>query len=94
VHTRLAANAIVRVNLHYPVGALAKRRSRANIHARRFFTLITAQNRETPANRRELALLGVLNPGTKTPERHIVLGFASNGAGVTANAARVVDDKS
>ena len=41
----------------------------------------------------KFAFLDVLDPDAKDPDRHVVLFFAGNGAGVTADTAVVVDNK-
>jgi hypothetical protein len=53
--------------------------------------VVTAEYREVPPRVRELALLDVLDPGAEDAERNAILLFARHGAGVAADASRLVD---
>jgi len=55
--------------------------------------MITPQHGKETTRVGILALLYVFNPGSESPERHFVFGFAGDGAGVTADAFAMVYDE-
>jgi hypothetical protein len=46
-----------------------------------------------PSNQGERAFFDAFDPSSETAERHLVLGFAGNGAGVATDAPSVIDHK-
>jgi hypothetical protein len=64
---------------------------RADRDARREFAVIAPHHAEQPAIVRKFALLDVLDPGAIDAERHLMLTFTGDGAGVTTDAFAVVD---
>jgi hypothetical protein len=81
------------VEVDDPVGAGEKSAGRTDRDARRVIAMITPQNREISADVRERPLLDVFHPSPKIAERHFVLGFARDGAGMAADAAAIIDNK-
>ena len=55
--------------------------------------MIAAKHREEPASVRIFALFNVLDPGSKRPERHLVLRLAGDSARVAPDAFAMVYDK-
>ena len=55
--------------------------------------MVAARDLERAPRLREDALLDVLDPGAGHAQRHLVLGLAGHRAGVTADAAPVVDQE-
>jgi hypothetical protein len=56
--------------------------------------VVTSKHREVPARIRVAALLDVLHPGAIHAHRDVMLFFARHRAGMTADAAILIDDKS
>ena len=56
--------------------------------------MVAAHHAEQPSRIRKTAFLDVLDPRAIDADRHLVLSLAGDGAGVTADAFAVVDDKS
>ena len=56
--------------------------------------MIAAHDGKYPACVGELPLFYILDPGPIDPDRDIMLGFAGNRAGVTADAVAIVDNES
>ena len=93
VHAALTADALRRVDVDDSVRALVERGHRTDRDAGRVCALITAQDSEVSADGREGPCLCVLDPGPEVPDGDAVLALASDGAGVTADAPRVVYDE-
>ena len=56
--------------------------------------MITPHDGKYPARVGELPLFYILDPGPIDPDRHIMLGFAGNRAGVAADTVAIVDYES
>jgi hypothetical protein len=56
--------------------------------------MIAPHDRERALGVRPRALLNVLDPRAVDPERDLMLRLASNGARVTSDARRLIDDES
>ncbi len=93
LHAGLAADAGFGVELHNAVGALIHGRGGADVDAGRVGAVVAARHLEEAAGVGEGALLHVLHPGAVNADRHLVLRLAGGGAGVTADALAVVNDK-
>ena len=78
------------VELDDAVVALVERCDRADRHARGVGALVAPQHGEVALHGRELADLGVLDPGAEVADRHLVLGLAGDGARVATDAATLV----
>jgi hypothetical protein len=55
--------------------------------------VIAPEHRKEPPRVRVLAFLDVFDPGSKLAQRNFILGLASDGARVAANAFAVIDDE-
>ena len=77
-----------------PSGRRNKRHGGADFNARRVVAMVAAEHREVPARVRVVAFLDVLDPGAIHAHRDVVFFFTGNRAGVTADAAVLIDDKS
>jgi len=93
VHARLAANAIVVLEVDDAVVRTEQRRGRADRHARRVFALVAPHDVELAGDVGEGTGLDVLDPRSIDAERHVVFALAGNGASMTANAVVTVEKK-
>src|SRR5262245_48607627 len=93
LHAGFAADAAIAVEVHDAVIAAEQRGHWADGDARRVVAVIAAEHREEASRVWILALLDVLDPGSKGAERDFVFGFAGDRAGVTSDALAVVDDE-
>jgi hypothetical protein len=93
LHAGLTADASLAVEIDDAVGSAEKRDGRADLDAGGVIAVIAAQNAEMPPHIRIAAFLNVLNPRAIYSDRNVVLFFASDGAGVTADAAVVIYEK-
>ena len=93
LHARLAADATGRIKFNDAVGALVHGRHRTDTHARRVGAVVAAGHLEVASDIGIGAGLHVLDPRAIDAQWHLVLRLAGGGAGVTANALAVVDDK-
>src|SRR5581483_5709956 len=93
LHARLAADAALVVEIDDAVGAAKERHRRADFDARRVVAVIAAQHREVPPRVRVAALLDVFDPRAIHADGDVVLLLAGQRAGMTADAAVLVDDK-
>ena len=94
LHARFAADATVGIEIDDAVRAQKQRRNRADLHAGRIGAVVAAVNGERTARIGERSLLHVLDPGAVDPQGDVVFRLAGHRAGVTADAAAIVDDKS
>ena len=94
LHAGLAADAALVVEVDDTVGATKKRNRRADLDARRVVAVIAAQHGEVAPRVWVLPFLDVLHPSTIHAERDVVLFFARHRAGVAADAAVLIDEKS
>ncbi len=94
LHTSLASNATPIVKVDDSVVPGVKSGDRTDCHAGCIVTMIAPHDRKQSTRVWELALLDILHPSSVDSDRDAVFAFAGNRAGVTANTATVVDDKS
>ncbi len=94
VHTGLAANAVVVLEVHDPIVSAVEGGRGADRHARSILTLVATHHRELAGNVGESTGLDVLHPGAVDSERDVMLALAGNGASVTANTRIAVEEKS
>ena len=90
---RLAADTPPVVEIDDTVLARVESLGRAYIHAGRVCTMVAAHHAEQPSRIGELAFFYVFDPGPVNADRHVVLGFAGDGARVATDAFAVVDDE-
>src|SRR5208282_5427967 len=91
LHTGLAANTAIGVEIDDPVFALIHRRHWANRDARRLLTMVAARDLKYSPRVGKDAFLHVLYPGPVHAHRHLVLGLARHRAGVAPDAFAVID---
>jgi len=72
LHTRLATDAAVSVEVDDAVVAAEQGSHRANRYARSVFAVIASEHGKEAASVGEFALFDVLNPRSKSAERHFV----------------------
>jgi len=89
----LAPDAPTAVEIDDAVGTTVEGDGRTDRHARRVVTVVAPEDGEVPPGVRVLPLLDVLHPRPEGAEGHAVLFLAGDGARVTADAARLVDDE-
>ena len=82
------------VKIDDAVRAGEKSARRTDSHAGRVFTVVATQDGEIAPDIGKCSLFDMLHPRAKVSQGNFMLRFASHGAGVTAYAAAVVDDKS
>jgi hypothetical protein len=88
-----AADATPLVEIHNAVIAPVQSRDRTNFDARRIIAMIASASPRTAAACWGTRLFDIFHPGAIDACRHLVLGFASDGAGMAADALAVVDDE-
>jgi hypothetical protein len=88
-----AADAAARVEINDSVRAREKRRHRTNLDARRIRAVIAAHHGKQSARVRETPFFDVFNPRAINADWNFVFGFTSDGAGVTADAFAIINDK-
>jgi hypothetical protein len=93
LHTRLATDAAVAVEVHDAVVAPEQRGYRADRYARRVIAVVAAHHRKEAPRVGILAFLDVLDPGAKRSKWDFVFRFASYGASVAADALAMVDEE-
>ena len=93
VHARLAADAVVVLEVDNAVVGTEQCVRRADRHARRVFALIAPHHREVSTRVGKFAGLDVLHPGPVDAERHIVFALARNRAGVAADTGITVEQE-
>src|SRR5512132_1648261 len=89
---RLAADAGRLVEVHDAVRPFEHGRGRAGGYTRRVRALIAASDLERAPGLRKDADVDGLDVRPRNPQRHLVLGLACGRAGMTADAASLVDD--
>ena len=93
LHAGLATDAAIAVEVYDAVVEPVEGSHRADGYARSVVAVIASENGKESAGVRILTFFYVLDPGPKRPERHLVLGLACDGAGVTADALAMVYDE-
>ena len=90
-HARLTAYADCFIEINYAIRALEHCRRRAGCNARGVRALITSRYLVRSSRLRKSTYINMLHICARHRERHFVLRLAGRSAGVTANAARVVN---
>ncbi len=93
LHTCAATDAGVAIDVDNSIRAFLKRVDGTDRDAGRVGTLVTPKYGKVPADIGELTELGVLDRRPEVADRNVVLGLASDGAGVAADAPRLIDDE-
>ena len=93
IHARLAANAVVVLEVDHTIVGTKERICRTDRHARRIVALVAAHHIELARYIGEGAGLDVLDPRPVDPERHVVLALTRNGARMAPNAVVTVEKK-
>jgi hypothetical protein len=94
LHAGLAADAAFVIEINYSISSSEQRHRGTNFDARRVVAMIAAQHGEVAAGIGIAALFNVFNPRAIYTDGDVVLFLARDGAGVTADAAVLVDEKS
>jgi hypothetical protein len=94
LHAGFAADAALVIEVDDTVVAPEQGDSRADFDARRIVAVVAAQHRKMAPGIRVHALFDVFDPGPIHPQRDVVFFFASHRAGMTADAAMLIDEKS
>src|SRR5712691_8076540 len=93
LHAGFAADAASIIEIDDAISAFVEGLCRANSHAGSIIAVVAAIDKEKAARVRELALFNIFDPGAVDADRDIVLGFASDSAGMAADAFPLVDDE-
>ncbi len=93
LHTRAATDAGVAIHVDNSIRAFLKRVDGTDRDAGRVGALVAPKYGKVPADIRELTDLSVLDRRPEVADRNVVLGLASDGAGVAAYAPRLIDDE-
>src|SRR5262249_9515877 len=93
LHTALAANTALMVEVDDSVGAPVEGFGRTDGNAGGRIAVVTSHHAEMAAGVGGLAFLYVLHPGAKHAQRNLVLFLACHGAGMTANTSVLIDYK-
>jgi len=93
VHARLAANAIVVLEVDDAVIGTKQCVRRADRHTGCVVALVAAHHRKFACDVGEGASLDVLDPCSIDPQRHVVFALAGDSAGMAANAVVAVEHK-
>ena len=80
------------VEIDQSVRPLVHRRDRTYLDARGILTMVATEDREVPLHLGERADFDVLHPRAEHADGNIVFRLARGGAGVTADAAGLIDD--
>jgi len=94
LHAGFAPDAALGTEIDDAVLALIHRGYWADSNAGRVLAVITSCYLEHAASIRVNSFFNIFHPGTVHGEGNVILRLAGHGAGVTANALAVVDDKS
>jgi hypothetical protein len=94
LHASLATNAALVVKINDSVGPPVQGAGGTDFRARRVIAVVAPHHSEVTGGMGKLALLDMLDPSAKYTNRHLVLLFARDRAGVTANATILIDDES
>lgn len=93
LHAALAANTSLIVEVDDSVRTPVESFGGADGDAGGRIAVVTSHHPEVPAGVRVLALLHILDPGTKYAQGHLVLFLAGDGAGMAANAPVLINDE-
>ena len=93
LHTCAATDAGVAIDVDNSIRAFLKRVDGTDRDAGRIGTLVAPEYGEVPAYVGELTEFGVLDRRPEVADRNVVLGCAGDGAGVAADAPRLIDDE-
>ena len=90
-HTCFAADADRFIEIHNAVGALEHRGGRTSGHTRRVRALVAPGDLMRSPCLRKDTYVDVFDVGARDANRHDIFRFTGGGAGVAADATRVVD---
>ena len=93
LHTCAATDTRVAIDVDNSIRAFLKRVDGTDRDAGRVGTLVAPKYGKVPADVGELTDLGVLHRRSEVADRNVVLGLAGDGAGVAADAPRLIDDE-
>lgn len=93
LHTGFTSDANGRIKLNDAIRALIHGADGTNANARRVGAVVAARHLKAAAHVGEGTRLDVLDPCAIHAQRHLVLGLARGGAGVTADAFGLVNEK-
>jgi hypothetical protein len=93
LHAGFASDANGRVELDDAVVTLIHGSDGADAHARRIGAVVAARHLKAAAHIGVRARLHILDPRAIHAKRHLILGLARGGTGVTADAFGLVDQK-
>ena len=93
LHTCPATDARVAIDVDNSIRAFLKRIDGTDRDAGRIGTLVAPKYGKVPAYVGELTEFGVFDRRPEVADRNVVLGLASDGAGVAAYAPRLIDDE-
>jgi hypothetical protein len=94
LHAGFAADAALIIEIDDPVHSAEQSDRRADRDARRIVAVVTAEHGKVPARIRILSLLDVFDPCTIHAYGDVVLFFARDRAGMAADAAMLINEKS
>ena len=94
LHARFTSDTAIIIKINNTVRSRIKCSCRAYFHTRRIGTMVTTMNRKFPRAFRKFTFLNVFHVGAIDANRHIVLTFASHGAGMASNAHSIIYNKS
>src|ERR1700756_4064334 len=94
LHAGFAANAAFVIEIDNAIRPSEQGHRGTNFNARRIVAMIAAQHREVAAGIGITAFFNVLYPRPIYPDGDVVLFFTSDGTGVTADAAVLIDQES
>ena len=91
LHTGFTADANARVKLNDAIISLIHGCDGTNAHARRVDAMIAARHLKVAANIGVCARFNIFDPCAIYADRHLILGLARSGTGVTSDAFGLVD---
>ena len=94
LHAGLASDANGRVELDNAIIPLIHSSDGTDTHTRRVDAVITARHLEVAAHIGERSRFNILDPRTVHTKRHLILGFARGGTGVTPDTLSLINKKS
>jgi hypothetical protein len=94
LHTGFTSDTAVTIKIHNTIRPSMKRGCGANFYTGCIGTMVTPVDRKFPSVVRKFTLFDIFHMGAIHTKGHIVLTFASNGTGMTANAHSVIYYKS
>ena len=93
LHTGLATNATTVVEIDDSIRTLVERSHRAYRDTGCVVAMVAPHHRKQPARIRILPFLDIFHPGSVDTHRNLMLTFAGNRTGVTADTTSIVNNK-